>query len=180
MPDDAVGITTVRIDAWLVAYRDIVDPAFLAAQSYEKDAISLRERLLLEEAGAVASRFRLVAESDGQVIGFCVCDLPPEGPYAGEWFMIALYVSPPHMGQGAGRALTEVAMAEGRTRGMTRMLLEVFTANEPAKAFYRRTGASYVRAAEKDLAGRLYPVEVFEYPLVVATNNLGRETEPIQ
>jgi ribosomal protein S18 acetylase RimI-like enzyme len=165
LPDDAVGITTVRIDAWLVAYRDIVDPEFLAAQSYEQDAITLRERLLMEEAGAVASRFRLVAESEGQVIGFCVCDLPPEEPYAGEWFMIALYVSPLHMGQGAGRALTEEAKAEGQRRGMVRMLFEVFTANEPAKAFYRRTGASFVRAAEKELAGRLYPVDVFEYRL---------------
>jgi ribosomal protein S18 acetylase RimI-like enzyme len=165
LPDDAVGITTVRIDAWLVAYRDIVDPEFLAAQSYEQDAITLRSRLLDEEAGALTSRFRLVAEDEGQVIGFCVCDLPTDGPYADEWFMIALYVSPQHMGQGAGRALTEVAKAEGQLRGMPRMLFEVFTANEPAKAFYRRTGATFVRSAEKDLAGRLYPVEVFEYSL---------------
>jgi ribosomal protein S18 acetylase RimI-like enzyme len=79
--------------------------------------------------------------------------------------MIALYVSPQHMGQGVGRALTEVAKAEGQLRGMPRMLFEVFTANEPAKAFYRRTVATFVRSAEKDLAGRLYPVEVFEYSL---------------
>ena len=165
LPDDAVGITTVRIDSWLVAYRDIVDPEFLAAQSYERDAVSLQDRLLREESGAMPSRFRRVAELDGRVIGFCVCDLPSEGPYAGEWFMIALYVSPQHMGRGAGRALTVAARTEGRSRGMATMLFEVFTANEPAKAFYRRTGASYVRSAEKDFAGRLYPVEVFEYPL---------------
>ena len=94
--------------------------------------------------------------------------------------MIALYVSPLHMGQGTGRALTEEAKAEGQRRGMTRMLFEVFTANEPAKAFYRRTGASFVRAAEKELACRFYPVEVFEYPLVVVPNSLGIETEQIQ
>ncbi|RMH37608.1 MAG: ribosomal-protein-alanine N-acetyltransferase [Nitrospirae bacterium] len=45
-----------------------------------------------------------------------------------------------HRRQGIGARLLRHAMAEGRTHGATRALLEVRASNEPALNFYRRLG----------------------------------------
>jgi ribosomal-protein-alanine N-acetyltransferase len=45
---------------------------------------------------------------------------------------------------GVGRSLLEVALEEGRLRGVAFVLLEVRASNEPAQSLYRKMGFHYV------------------------------------
>ena len=59
---------------------------------------------------------------------------------ANVWHIASAYVRPRARKQGVLRALMREAVEEGRTRGSTRITLDVLTANEPAVAAWRRLG----------------------------------------
>jgi ribosomal protein S18 acetylase RimI-like enzyme len=54
--------------------------------------------------------------------------------------LYALFVHPDHWGSGAGRALTDAAIADLRTHGCTEVWLWVLEANARGRRFYSRYG----------------------------------------
>jgi ribosomal protein S18 acetylase RimI-like enzyme len=96
------------------------------------------ERELAELPGAYAPpRGRLLlARVDGQTAG-CVA-LRPLGPDVCE--MKRLYVRPAFRGAGAGRALVESVLAEAKSVGYRRMVLDTLATMESAQALYRAFG----------------------------------------
>ena len=77
----------------------------------------------------------------------------------------ALFVDPPAIGSGAGRALFEAAVVLARRRGARRMTI---LADPNAAAFYERMGARYLRNAPSDaIPGRMLPF--YEYDLLSGT-----------
>ncbi|MEM7082558.1 MAG: GNAT family N-acetyltransferase [Pseudomonadota bacterium] len=88
------------------------------------------------------------------VIG--VCSLEPFGPYLE---ISGLWVDPPQMGQGIGRALTDHALRHGRECGVTTLRL---LADPYAKAFYTALGALEVGLERGSPSGRLLPLMHFD------------------
>ena len=87
------------------------------------------------------SNFALAAEArDGSLAGFACVRLVPWNRSAE---LSALFVTPPHKGQGIGRALLEGAMAYARSREMRCLWLETQTSNHPAIGFYQRAGFAF-------------------------------------
>ena len=80
----------------------------------------------------------LVAERDGEVVGFANVG-PAEDP-AGAGELYALNVDPAHWGTGAGRALLQAAQAELARLGFGELVLWVLPANARARRFYERAG----------------------------------------
>lgn len=77
----------------------------------------------------------------------------------------ALFIDPPAIGSGAGRALFDAAVALARKRGARRMTI---LADPNAAAFYERMGARYLRNAPSDaIPGRTLPF--YEYDLTSRT-----------
>lgn len=77
----------------------------------------------------------------------------------------ALFVDPPAIGGGAGRALFDAAAALARKQGASRMTI---LADPNAAAFYERMGARYLRNAPSDaIPGRTLPF--YEYDLTSRT-----------
>ena len=77
----------------------------------------------------------------------------------------ALFVDPPAIGSGAGRALFEAAVVLARRQGARRMTI---LADPNAAAFYERMGARYLRNAPSDaIPGRTLPF--YEYDLLSGT-----------
>ena len=78
----------------------------------------------------------LLAEREGATSG-CVC---LRRFSVGVCEMKRLYVVPSARGSGAGRALVEALLEEGRSLGYTRMRLDTVAAMEAANALYRSLG----------------------------------------
>jgi GNAT superfamily N-acetyltransferase len=77
----------------------------------------------------------------------------------------ALFIDPPAIGSGAGRALFVAAVALARRQGARRMTI---LADPNAAAFYERMGARYLRHAPSDaIPGRTLPF--YEYDLLSGT-----------
>jgi ribosomal-protein-alanine N-acetyltransferase len=92
-----------------------------------------RQMLAGELGQQPASRYYLVAEDDGTVVGYA-------GLLGAGWQgdVLTLAVAASRWGQGVGTALLRALLAEADRRGCTEVFLEVRTDNERAQELYRR------------------------------------------
>jgi GNAT superfamily N-acetyltransferase len=112
--------------------------------------------LAVNEDDIAAGRVLVAVDDAGRVIGMA-CVLP-EGETSD---LDALFVDPPAIGSGAGRALFDAAVILARQQGARRMTI---LADPNAAAFYERMGARYLRNAPSDaIPGRTLPF--YEYDL---------------
>jgi GNAT superfamily N-acetyltransferase len=101
----------------------------------------------------IASGHVLVATDDGRIAG--VARVEPDGELG------VMFVDPPAMGRGAGRALFAAAAALARRLGAPAMPI---LADPNAAPFYERMGARFVAHAPSDaIPGRTLPL--YEYDL---------------
>jgi L-amino acid N-acyltransferase YncA len=135
--DDAPAIARINVEAWLAAYQGIVSDSFLAAISVSAREHAWRERILGDPERPV-----LVAERDGELIGYCGMSAPSRDADAaiGVAEITAIYVSPRVWRSGAGRALMDAALSLLRAHGWQSATLWVFQANAQARAFYEAFG----------------------------------------
>ena len=116
--------------------------------------------LVVNEDDIAAGRVLVAADDAGRVIG--MASVLPEGDTAD---LDALFVDPPAIGSGAGRALFEAAVVMARHQGARRMTI---LADPNAAVFYERMGARYLRNAPSDaIPGRTLPF--YEYDLQSGT-----------
>jgi GNAT superfamily N-acetyltransferase len=116
--------------------------------------------LNVSEDDIAAGRVLIAVDDTDRVIGMA-CVLP-EGNTAD---LDALFVDPPAIGSGAGRALFDAAVILARRQGARRMTI---LADPNASAFYERMGARYLRHAPSDaIPGRTLPF--YEYDLLSGT-----------
>ena len=98
-PDDADAIERVRTDTWRVTYRGLMPDGVLDSLGYD----GTRRRAGMGAMGP--DRFALVAEHDGEVVGFCYGGPARESDAAHPGEIYAIYVLPSHHGHGHGSAL---------------------------------------------------------------------------
>jgi GNAT superfamily N-acetyltransferase len=116
--------------------------------------------LNVSEDDIAAGRVLVAVDGTDRAIGMA-CVLP-EGDTAD---LDALFVDPPAIGSGAGRALFDAAVALARHQGARRMTI---LADPNAASFYERMGARYLRNAPSDaIPGRTLPF--YEYDLQSGT-----------
>lgn len=116
--------------------------------------------LEVNEDDIAVGRVLVAIDDAGGVMGMaCVV---PDGDVAD---LGSLFVDPPAIGGGSGRALFEAAVALARKQGASRMTI---LADPNAAAFYERMGARYLRNAPSDaIPGRTLPF--YEYDLTSRT-----------
>lgn len=96
---------------------------------------------ILEEGGVL-----FLAEEDGRIVGFAICEREegggsPTWPWPPDFLAIVdLVVLPQHRGQGIGEALLAAAEDEARKLGVAALDLNVAAPNESARRFYERHG----------------------------------------
>ena len=92
-----------------------------------------------------------VLERDGRcaaiLVGF---------PEADHWFIENIAVDPRHQGQGLGKIVIDVAIAEARRLGLNSLLLYTNEAMTEALGFYRRLGFDEVDRRLEDGFRRVY------------------------
>lgn len=92
-----------------------------------------------ELAGVPESRHYVVAEVDGDVVGYA--GLMTVGAHGD---VQTLAVDTARRGMGVGRLLLDAVVEESRDRGCTSLLLEVAADNTVAQSLYRRRGFEQV------------------------------------
>jgi ribosomal-protein-alanine acetyltransferase len=113
-PSDAAALTSIL--------RDSPEAANWTQASY---------REWMNSPGAVA----FVSEADGRVTGFII-----GRQMADEAEILNLAVAPPARRKGQGSAVLKATLEEFRTRGVSRVYLEVRESNLAARAFYAKHG----------------------------------------
>lgn len=142
---DASGIAHVHVRAWQETYRGLMPDSVLAALSVERRTKQWVQTL---EDAADLYHPALVAEVNGQVVGFANYGKEREGDpdYRGELF--AIYILKEFQGQGIGRALVQKAALGLLDMDISSMLVWVLS-NNPYRRFYERLNGQYLR--EKSL-----------------------------
>jgi [ribosomal protein S18]-alanine N-acetyltransferase len=98
-----------------------------------------RQMLVGELGQQPASRYYLVAESDGEIVGYA--GLLAAG---GQGDVLTIAVAAARWGQGIGSELLDRLLAEARSRGATEVFLEVRADNARAQRLYRWRGFAEV------------------------------------
>ena len=131
---DAPAMGQLVVRAWQAAYRGQMPDDYLNGLRAEERAAYWDGVLRREDRRGVI----LVAERDGEVVGFAAAGPSPDPQGAGELY--AINVDPDHWGGGAGRALLGAAQAELDRMGFAESVLWVLPGNARARRFYERAG----------------------------------------
>ena len=136
---DAAGIARVHVESWQAAYKGIIAAEFLDKLSITQKTKERELWLMRPPPGNVV----LVAEVEGEIVGFASCgrERTEHSLYTGELY--ALYLLPSHQGGGIGRKLVEATARVLLAQGHQAMLIWVLTENE-ARGFYERLGGRMV------------------------------------
>jgi ribosomal protein S18 acetylase RimI-like enzyme len=131
---DAPGMGRVHVRAWRAAYRGQMPDDYLDGLRASDRAAFWAAALGRDDRPGVV----LVAEGDGEVVGFAALGPSPDPEGAGELF--AINVDPAHWGTGAGRALLTAAQDELARLGFAETVLWVLPGNARARRFYELAG----------------------------------------
>ncbi|MFC4912768.1 GNAT family N-acetyltransferase [Actinomadura gamaensis] len=135
-PDDAEALAKVHVAGWQTAYRGIIPDADLDALRWEDRVARWRERAAPGSGVTV-----LVAEADGEVIGFASSGPPRDEDLAPDraWELYAIYLRPSTWRRGVGTALLQRTI-EAVPAHVPALVLWVLDVNARARAFYERNG----------------------------------------
>ena len=159
VPEDADGLSRVRVLTWQAAYRGIIPDDILDNMNLAEETSLWRQRL----ATITSERSVYIAEvvvsegsqadADRLVVGFGICGPERESDpeYTGELY--ALYVLPEYQGQGIGRRLLQTAAEWLKEHGYERMLVYVLRDNYPSRRFYEALGGKPVREVSREERG---------------------------
>lgn len=110
-------------------------------RAYVEDAFTPQR---LEDEITGAGSHVIVAERDGEIIGYArLCEHDGGGLRAGIE-LVRLYVDSAHHGAGVADALMDACITEARARGHSSMWLGVWEHNPRAQRFYARRGLERV------------------------------------
>lgn len=158
-PADAEDIAATHIASWQEAYAGQLPDDFLAglSESFE------RRREFWEKVAAApgAQEALLVAEVDGQVVGFahvCRSRDPLSEETTGE--VTAIYLRKAYWGRGIGRRLFSEATNRLRGFGFKDAMLWVLDSNERTRRFYEAAGWVTDGSEKQDQRGNLVLREV--------------------
>jgi ribosomal protein S18 acetylase RimI-like enzyme len=130
---EAMGLLHVR--AWQAAYRGVMPDEYLDTLDAGERITMWRERIARTDLAPM-----LVAEVDGQVVGFTNygAEYPPSGSNCGQLYAINL--DPDHWRRGIGRALVRRVTEALRALGYDEAVLWVVPENQRARALYESEG----------------------------------------
>ncbi|NOH03488.1 MAG: GNAT family N-acetyltransferase [Chloroflexi bacterium] len=149
--DDAQEIAAVHITAWQETYPGIVPDEFLKNLSMERR--TERWTASLSDPADLYHR-AIVAEMDGQVVGFSNYGPPQEKDSGFDGELYAIYILKSVQGCGIGRMLMTEAAKGLLELGLNSMLVWVLRENVHERGFYERMGGAYVHEKSIVIGGK--------------------------
>lgn len=134
-PADRHAVAVLHARSWRVAYRGLIEQAYLDGLTPE----ALADRYTFGRVG-LRMPSTLVAVDGPTIRGFATTGLCRDGDVPNFGELMALYVDPAHVGAGVGTLLVTAARERLRSIGVTGAVLWVLDANTRARRFYERDG----------------------------------------
>ncbi|RDU38938.1 GNAT family N-acetyltransferase [Neobacillus piezotolerans] len=145
--EDAEAIAKVHVASWQTTYKGIMDEGFLQKLSVEK-----RKELWLNNIPREES-IVLVAELDGEIVGFADGSPVKEGEYPGYGGDItSIYFYEEHQGKSFGKQLLNRLLDGFRQQGFTNAIVKVLEDNAACR-FYETLGARRIDEHIIEVAG---------------------------
>lgn len=138
VPGDELAVAEVHVHSWQVAYRGLLDDAFLDALSAEERA--RRYRFGAAGRGEPVTTVAVEGTDHEAVTGFVTFGASRDADQPADAEVYALYVDPGRFGTGVGRSLLADARGQLVSDGYESALLWVLAGNDRAAAFYRADG----------------------------------------
>ncbi|WP_224270588.1 GNAT family N-acetyltransferase [Haloprofundus salinisoli] len=158
IPDDIPAIQRVARQSWEATYRDI-----LGTETVEETVSEWYSDETLSDALDKPGTAFLVAEEDGEIVGFCHGVVEAE-----QGDIVRLYVDPDHWRDGIGSALYERLRSDLEDFNMHRLEAIVLADNEMGNEFYRHLGFEQTGEGEVTMGGESYRENVYRKELSAA------------
>jgi ribosomal protein S18 acetylase RimI-like enzyme len=151
-PGEELAVARVHVGTWQVAYRGIVPDDYLDAMDVDRRAEAYDDDMFTDD-----ERPFLVAEVDGEIVGFAVAGDSRDADGEGELY--SMYVDRSAWGSGVATALMDETLAFLRARYATATLW-VLRDNPRARRFYENHGWSFDGGAKTSDRGSFVLEEV--------------------
>ncbi|PMS33164.1 GNAT family N-acetyltransferase [Paraburkholderia rhynchosiae] len=146
--EDAALIASIHSTSWRATYRGLLPDAFLDGEVTLERAAYWAARM---SAPGGERRMVLIAELDGEPIGFVCVERQPESAWG--VLLDNLHALPAYQGMGVGKLLMRAAEDWARAQGEAQLYLYVLEGNVPAIGFYERQGWQFVGAEPDQMGG---------------------------
>ena len=151
LPEDILAMATVNVETRREKYVGIFPAELLARASPERIAERWMKNLFTEPNPP--GSFGLVAEEEGEVIGFVMAGPARDSSLGANGEMYTLYVLPHYQHQGIGHGLLLEAACRLQKQEFSAFFLWVLTANLPSRAFYESLGGEFIGQRFEEVKG---------------------------
>ena len=166
--DDAKGIARVHVESWRDAYAGLLPDRHLLQLDPERHAIGWTRTL----ARADDRRHILVAEVDGEVVGFATFGPGRNDRPGNEGEIYMLYVATDWREMGIGRQLVQASFVALWEVGKSAASIWCLAENAAAIGFYKRLGGERIATPRaEDVGGVVFPVIGFHWPAAPPHNS---------
>ncbi len=157
---DIADISRVFAGSWRVAYRGIVDAAYLSQISDDRWVQPLTAELPEKQLDG------FVACCGKETIGAVLTRRSKVTEYPDDGEIVAIYTHPDWFGKGVGQALLDAAFIHLRAEGFTHCVLDVLENNQRAKRFYIKNGFVFTGQTQELTLGEPVRCEIMRASLV--------------
>jgi len=159
---DAAEIARIHVEAWRDAYAALLPAEYLARMDSKIEAA----RWSRASGFSRRTENTLVADADGDVVGYAIVGPTRRQRPAPSGEVYALYVETDWREQGVGRALVEAAFDLFRKRGLAEVVIWCLEGNFAGRGFYERCGGRRLSEARLEEVGGM-PLPTIGYHWVL-------------
>ena len=156
---DAESIAKINVSSWQKTYVDIFPEEFLDSLSNEE---SLKNTVLRMQENIKKENNYLVAELNGEVVGFCKIGKSSKENFENYGEIIALYVKNEEVKKGIGKQLFIAAnnfLKETYENNIVSCIRE-----NPSNKFYVKMGCILIGESDFNLKGTVYKENLYKCP----------------
>ena len=146
-PEEAERITDINIEVWNTTYKDLIPQETIDfLQKKTEERVEHKKKSIEEKNNTI------VAEVDGEIVGFNTFGEARDKDYAGSGEIYAGYILDSYQGLGLGRQMAIECMKELLDRGYKTFVSKCLDGN-PANEFHKSLGGVYVGQSDFDPLG---------------------------
>ncbi len=157
---DIDEIANIKVNGWKTAYDGMIDKDILDSMDINKEIDSYTNHYSLDNV--------FVAESNGEVLGFCRVYDYDNSPYEDKLIdceIREIYVRPDIKRMGIGSKMFDYVLNYFKQKGKIKLYLGVFEDNYKSRSFYEKMGGTLGKKDSLIINGKSYSTVSYTYNL---------------